>query len=336
MNTSHTQATQKLPSEIYGIEKELEASRLVAINKSKGRFKRAFFRSWIVLATVFVVLGVLLSEQGGFRMVNMIGPVVFTLFLSLVVAGIYAFVRKGSSNYKFAALSKELLIPKIITFVNPDLAFSAKGISKKEFDAADLFDGPYLISEDTIEGTIEGAKVISSECMSKSETRVYFNGPFIQIEMKHIHVSTPLKFFPSIIAENFREEIKNFKGSKRWRPLRRIRNDEEDRVVADPAEKAPNYEIYCKSEQEARVLLTPHLLKFVAFFYAKYGKENVFISLNQNKCYLALAQDEKKNLFDTDTYLKKNLVESHFADQVHQDAQLVNQLMKEITLINTL
>lgn len=326
--------TQKLPDEIYELEKKLEKARLAAFSQTKGLFKRAFFRSWVLLSAILTVLGFLLPEKGGFSIVNVIGPVMISLLLSLAGAGIYALVRKGSYNYKFAALSKKSLIPKIITFVNPNLVFSDKGITKKEFDEALLFEGHFLISEDTIEGTIEGAKVVFSECMYKTDGRVYFNGPFIQIEMEHINASTPLRIFPSIIAEDFREEIKNFTGNKKWRPARRIKNDEEDRVETAPTAKDLNYEVYCKSEQDAKDLLTPQLLKFVAFFYTKYGNRNIFISFNQNKCSLAFAQNEKKNLFDTDTFLKKNLVDSQFADQIHRDAQLVNQLMKEITLIN--
>ncbi|MDH5476572.1 MAG: DUF3137 domain-containing protein, partial [Cyclobacteriaceae bacterium] len=161
-----------------------------------------------------------------------------------------------------------------------------------------------------------------------------FNGPLIHIEMKHINMSTSLKIFPSTILIPFRERRKNYKGHHKNSPRIDIKYNDEDRVLTDFTAKHPNYEFYCKSEDEAKSFLTPQLLKFVAFFYAKYGDKNIFISFNQNKCYLALAEVDKKNLFDTDTYLKNNIVEGQFANQIHRDAQLVNQLMKEITLIN--
>ena len=173
MNESVTQETQKLPAEIYGLEKQLEETRLAAVNKTKGLFKRAFLRSWIVLSIVLITFGTLVSEEDGFGIINVIGPVMISLVLSLIGAGVYLLVHIGSSNFNFAALSKKSLIPKIITFVNPDLTFSDKGITKKEFDKADLFEGHFLISEDTIEATINGAKIVFSECMSISMVHLF-------------------------------------------------------------------------------------------------------------------------------------------------------------------
>lgn len=343
MISSDTQATQKLPDEIYHIEKKLEEARLAAFNATKGLFKRAFFKSWIVLSVVITLMVILPFEADGFDIGNVIGPVAISLFLSLAGAGIYVLIRKISYNYKFESLSKKSLVPKIIAFVNPDLTFSNKGILKKEFDKAELFRG-LPISEDTIEGTIEGTKIIFSECTVKGSFSVNFKGPFIQIDMKHLNVSTPLKIFPSIIIENHRALTKHQKKTHGRRPGKSIEFDEKDRVLTNLNSKYPKYEFYCKSEQEAKNLLTPQLLKVVEFFYTKYGDKNIFISFHQDKCYLAyskkgesyidIPQEEDNDMFDTSTFLKENLVDSHFADQVHRDAQFVNTLIKEISLIN--
>lgn len=326
--------TESLPAEIYEFEKKLESARLAAVGKTKGLFKRAFLRSWLVLSVGLIGLGLLISENEGFEIVQVIGPVMISLFLGLIGGGIYTLVRKGSSNMKLPQITKNSLIPKIVAFVNPDLTFSEKGITRKEFNEADLFEGPFFYGEDSIEGTQEGAKVHFSECMSKSKLMVYFNGPFVQIDMKEINVSTPLKFFPSFIAEDMREKIRNYKGVKKWRPMPTIKNAEEDRVLLKDKGQDPRYEIYCKSKSEAEALLKPSLLKFIGDIYDKYDEKSIFISLNKNKCYLALGYDQHRNMFDTSTWLQNDLVKTKFADQMHSDAILANQLMTDIGKIN--
>ena len=75
-------------------------------------------------------------------------------------------------------------------------------------------------------------------------------------------------------------------------------------------------------------------LKVADFILGKYEYKDVFISINKNKLYLALSWNQ--DMFETDAFLKKSLLESKIAEKVHQDILFINQAIKEVNLINKL
>ena len=118
----------ELTEEFDGIVRKLEFEREQLHARTKGLFKRSFFRAWFLMGATTVLLAVGLSSEGDDLTAAIIGPLLITALLSLMGAGLYTIVRKEHNRAKFARLLKQELVSKIVTFVNPELNFLDKGI----------------------------------------------------------------------------------------------------------------------------------------------------------------------------------------------------------------
>jgi hypothetical protein len=355
---------------------KLEAERVIYYNKTNGLFRRAFLRTWIILAIIFVTLGITLSETNEFDIVQVIGPSVMAALLSLIGGGIYTLVKKGTNLTKFTSKLKQELVTEIVKTVNPSLTFYDEGIDEEEFNKADIFpDGKStsLRSEDKIEGTIEDTKVVISECIKtgrgSSSTRTnikvkgitishgssehhkthhveYFRGLFIQLDMKNMRISAPLKVIP---AKRVRKEVKtgiDVVGRSQFiKPL-----DPDERIESFDAFDDKPYEIYCSAKDEAAQVVNETFIKVLDFVYNKYYKKRdsndsnsiigkmlfrergLYITLRDDKLYIAL--DWLKDMFEPDMLLKKNLEESGIAQEIYEDLMFIDQVIKEVNLFN--
>lgn len=355
---------------------KLEAERVIYYNKTKGLFKRAFLRSWLLISFVALALVITLTDSRLLGAPDFIGPTVMAAFLSLIGAGIYTLVKKGSNSTEFTRKLKDELVAKIVEVVNPNLAFYGGGIKEEEFDNADIFpDGKNsttLISDDKIAGTIDGREVIISECIKRGRvnptTRTnlkvkgvtvsrghvdfgdgpeyieYFRGLFIQMELKNMDVSAPLKVIP---GKRVRKKVETgFEVEGRVKFIKPL--DPEDKLDNIPEDKP--YEIYCSEKSEATQLVTENFIKVLDFVYSKYYQKRdsndsnsiigkmlfreraVYITLRGNMLLMAI--DWNKDMFETDAFLKKNLVESGIAQEIYEDLMLINQVIKEVNLFN--
>lgn len=339
------------------IVQNLEREREVLHSKTEGLFKRAFFRSWFFLGSVSLLLSLGLNTEGEL-MPKIIGPLLMTGILSLLGAGIYTLIKKGTNNYNFSRVLKKELVSKIVTFVNPELTFFDKGITDQEFYSADIFNKGNFTSEDTIEGTIEGNKISISECNlyshrqltndsatiqyknvkinsgSKMSTgtssHLLFYGLFIQLGLQHINSPAPLKFTP--VKKNILEEKFNIKISRdSYTPsLKQLKPKE--KIEVDAALRNEKYNIYCSSNSGALSILSPKLIKVIDFIYHKFEGNDVFVTINNTTLSLALSWNQ--DMFETDAFLKTNLVESGIAEKFHKDLLFINQIIKEVNLIN--
>ena len=356
---------------------KLEAERAVYYGKTKGLFKRAFFKTWLGLAFVFIALAITLNETGEINAVVFIGPSVMAALLSLIGAGIYTLVKKGGNSTEFTQKLKQELVAKIVNVVNPNLEFYGDGIKEEEFNKADIFpDGKNntsLKSEDKIEGTIDGTKVIISECIKQgrvsSTTRTnlkikgvtvstgsldngdgpkyveYFRGLFIQMDLNNMSISAPLKVVPENRVRKKVETGIDVVGRAHY--IKTLLP--EDKLDLPGLENKP-YSIYCGAKDEANQLVTDSFIKILDFVYEKYNHKRdsndsnsiigkmlfreraVYITLRDNMLYMAL--DWNKDMFETDAFLKKNLIESGIAQEIYEDLMLVNQVVKEVNLFN--
>jgi Protein of unknown function (DUF3137) len=356
----------------------LEFERLKYYNKTKGLFKRSFFRTWFVMATIFIGILLSVTDAGDVNLVLFVGPLIITAFLSLVGAGIYSLVKKGSASDAFTRKLKQEIVAEIVKAVDPGMKYNDAGITEAEFDKADIFPtgkNTSLSSEDKIEGIVDGSSVIISECKKTGigsatrefteikvkgvtisnqrgnyegghDTVEYFRGLFVQMELKNISLGAPLKIIPN---NRLGKEVQTGIQVMGGRHLIKTPNPDE-RLDGILALVDKPYTIFCSAKDEATALITSNFLRVLDFIYGKYHKKResndinsvigkflfkdraVYITIHDQMLYLAL--DWNKDMFETDTFLKKSLIESGIAQEIYDDLQFIVQILKEINLFN--
>jgi len=357
--------------------KNLEAERVIYYNKSRGLYKRAFLKTWFLIWIFFVGLALFLGDSNEVDIIMFIGPTIGAAFLALIGSGIYTLVKKGTYLNNFTRKLKQELVGEIVKIVNPNLTFYDEGIDEEEFNQADIFpDGKNtsLRSEDTIKGTIEGTNVVISECVksgrvsSSQRTTVkvkgvtisqgnrefgqaadsieYFRGLFIQMELKNMHIPSPLKVIPQ---NRIRKELKTGFVVKGYPHYIKSLNPE-DRLDNNPKIDNKPYNIYCSAKDEGERLLTANFIKIIDFIYNKYYEKResndsnsligqrlfkergVYITIRNNRLYMAL--EWNRDMFEPDVFLKNNLIESGLAQEIYEDLKFIDQVIKEINLFN--
>ena len=362
----------KLSKEFDATILQLEGEREKFYKKTKGLFKRVYFRTVLVCSISFIVIGGFVNDWK-YTPSSIIGPIMISFVVALIFGGIYTLVRKGTNNHKFTRILKENLVSKLVSHVNPELTYSIEGIKKEEFHKADLFVGgpkSTVRSEDKIFGTINGKYVCISECKNQGraaatqgQTKItqekahtdlnmgefvdYFRGLFIEIELEGYHLTTPLKFVP-------RENKKVENGISFEGYVQKFINVDSDDLIDLKSDR--EYQAYCSDKAQAESVISERLLKIVDYIFFKYNKEgasifenvailnilpgikdhkiskNVYLSIVGGRLYLAL--EWPVDLFETDVFLKKNLVESGIAQKIYEDLLFINRLIKEVNLLN--
>ena len=212
-------------------------------------------------------------------------------------------------------------------------------IEEDEFNGAELFYGSVFTSEDTIEGTVEDEYVSISECEQRNSsnynrneaTITYFNGLFVQLHLKKINLSVPLKLIPTYNLEKNTLTIDLLEENLPIGSPNILRIQEENEIKLNV--NSP-FKAYCENEAEALALMDKKFLKVVDFIFGKYEYRDVFISINNDKLFLAISWNQ--DMFETNAFLKKSLIESKIAEKIYQDILFINQVIKEVGLINKL
>ncbi len=329
MKSSDTPQPEKLPSDIYQIEKRLERLRQEAYKKTKGLFKRTLLKSWVILTASFISLSIGLSESQEIGPGQIVGPILISLILSLIVSGIYWLIQKTKINTNFMTLLKKDLVGEIAESINRDMVLNANELTQEDYDNANLFNGEFHV-DDTIETSINGVKATASESWAKSvshKSHFLFRGLFIKMELKNINVSSPLKIFP----EQSEISLKNIQRLlSEYHPLK----DNSDKMSTHQLADGTAIDAYCPTKSEGERILLPEFLQVITSLFNTYGPRNLFISLHKNAMYLALVRDFNQDMFEMDFLLKQNLVESGIADQFHKDLLFIDQLTKDMNKIN--
>lgn len=355
----NAQQTKPISGEFDDITKRLEEERVRVKAKTKGLFKRAFLRAWLVMSGTGIILVLTLSEE---KVAPIIGISVIGAVLSAIGGGIYTLIKKGINRHNFVHILKKELVSEIVKFVNPDLAFFDEGISSELFKKAEVFNGSIVESEDTIKGTIEGQSVVISECSNRSKTRssssssqstttyyTYFDGVFVHLKLSGINLSTPLKIVPTFAIDNNQISMARSANGRRSH-FKRINIDAGEKIILDPSVKKGNYEIFCSDRQVADTFVNTDSLKVMDFIFNKYESEKkslfegipllqnlkqrsgIYISIIEDNFFLMIDWD--KDMFEPDAFLNNNLVESGIAQNIHQDIMFINQVIKEVALLS--
>jgi hypothetical protein len=288
----------KLSKEFDLTIKLLEEERLRFYKKSKGLFKRVFFRMVLVVSTTFIFLTMYFNDWK-IEPPSIVGAVLFSSVVGLIFGGIYTLVRKGGNNHKFSRILKEKLVSKLVTHVNPDFNFFDGGITKEEFDKADLFpDGKRtsLTSEDKITGTIDGKKICFSECDKRGrassvrgrteikikgrvvssstgdlesntgESVTYFDGLFFELELDKYNFSAPMKL---IAKKKIRKEVET--GVNMTGYVQKLIKTDEQNMIELPGEH--QFQIYSSDKSQLEGESGAQLLKVADYIFDKYDKE---------------------------------------------------------------
>ena len=344
-----TAKTTSLSKEIDQIVADLEKERVSVKAKTKGLFKRAFLRSWITLSGIAVILIVSLSDE---KIAPAIAAIVMCAALSAMGAGLYTLFKKGSNRYDFVKKLKSELVSEIVKSINPELIYKKEGISIELFKEAKLFNGSILESEDSIVGTIEGAPILFSECLNRSQYRAnsdrssgftFFDGIFVKMKLEKLQVSSPIKIIPSFAISN--NDILRHENVRK----NRINIDEASRIEIDASLENGDYGIFCEDQTVASQFISPKTIKVLNFIFEKYESEKaslfegfpilgnfkrksgVYISIVNDSLYLFI--DWNKDMFEPDTFLNNNLVDTGIAQSIYQDLLFIHQVVKEIALL---
>ncbi len=212
--------------------------------------------------------------------------------------------------------------------------------------------GPAASTRGRTEIKIKGKTIATDRAHLETnigEYVTYFDGLFIEIELDGFDFSTPLKFIPN---SKIRKEVEtgiDFVGHVQ----KFIRIDKEDKIDI-PGDHS--FEVYCNDRTKAESAIDDQLLKVADYIFGKYNKEgekilkdiplvgklpifkdvktskSVFLSIVGGKLYLALEWPE--DMFETDVFLKNNLIEGGIAQKIYEDLLFINQLIKEVNLMN--
>jgi len=338
--SSEQEKLNTIPPEFYDILKSLEVERKEAYAKTKGIFGRAFWKVSLGLSLFFLPLYLLLPIFGELTLdAKITSAIMNSCILGLIGAGIYSWVKKRENAKNITHLIKNKLVSKLVDFVNPELSYSEKGISFDEFEKSDLVRSRGLLqfnSDDKIEGTINGQKISIAECRYDGN---HFNGLFIQLDIGKLDLKHAIKVYSNEdvkLAKSF--VLKNTSGILRIYiqdyNSKKFQADSNLELFDDPIYENSKYQIYSFEKENSLPLLTPDFHKIVDFILAKYDYKDAYISLFEDKFCLAVNWD--KNLFETDFFIKENLVESGLVETYYKDLVKINEILKEVSVFGFL
>ena len=185
--------------------------------------------------------------------------------------------------------------------------------------------------------------------LNSNEFVTYFKGLFISIKLDGFDLASPIKF---IADTKLKKEVTTgvqFDGYDQ----KYVDIKPEDKVEV-PGEYP--FAIFCDDQEGANHVLTEKVLKVADYIFTKYNKEGekvfkgigaleiipvfkdlkyskaIYLSIAGDRFYLALEWPE--DMFETDAFLKENLFESGIAQKIYGDLLFIDQLIKEVNLMN--
>lgn len=265
---SKEEFNQYYEKELKPIVASLEAKRLgIADRFSYKRYKR----NLLILLVVDVVVGILVSNtiipQAFIGIIP--GSLVYAMF-----APLYIFIRR---NWSFDPINEEYkksVIPKIISFLDSQLAYKPKeGISQREFNDSDLFGRPTssFQAEDLVEGRIDEFPVRLSDVdarqrssgkdssgkSSGSSSSTLMNGLYAVVKIPQKVPSRVIIQQSNIINNAVNQFAQQILGSSLTEALR---DNMHQRIIkTGHHDFDKDFEVVCADESVALQLLNPML-----------------------------------------------------------------------------
>ncbi len=323
-------------SKFSKIIEELEQTRIQLAGKTKGLFKRAYLKTFVLLFLVFLLFAALLGKESNDITPMIFGSIMMGAVLGAIGAGIYTLIKKGSNREKFANELKEKLVSAIVQDVDSNLQFTKDGITKESFNEVPMFRGDVFVSEDSIKGKVDDLTVTLSECTqrnnqtsSKHPGVVYFYGLFAVIEFPNPIYAGIFRAVPKIEVFPGQNKVGDFleRGMQKnpfvWK---RTEKEVKQEQFADKP-----YSIFSPDPEATEAFINDKLIKLLDFIYSKYDQNKPYLWLKDNKVYFAIEWYE--GLFEPDYFLNKSLKENDgLAEKIHRDILNIYQVIQELKL----
>ncbi|MBX2943139.1 MAG: DUF3137 domain-containing protein [Cyclobacteriaceae bacterium] len=290
------------------IEK-MEAGRL-AINQKFSYKKYGRNLKWMAILCV----PILILTTNKFIPQQVVFLVPFTALYALF-APLYILIRRNLSFKEIKKDYKQTIIPKIISFISPDLTYDPlKGISEKDFRASDLFESySSFNAEDLVQGTLDNTVIkmsdIKADRRSDKNTYTIFMGLYAIVKLNKKFTSRVI-IKPTNIMSVALEALGNkFLGSLLTEKIHSKLNTNDIKTGNPTFDK--DYEIYCKSPEVASALITPTFIQLIMAF-RKEMNTPISLSFFDNEVHMAF---HGINLFESDahtSFIEKDISKQYF------------------------
>ena len=302
--------------------RDLENKRL-AISK-RFSYKR-YGRSLLWLLALDITIGICVSNKvipEGF--IGIIpGSFVYALF-----APLFILYKRNVSFEPINAEYKQSIIPRIVSFVDPQLIYKPKeGITEREFNTSDLFARPTssFKSEDLVEGVVDGYAVRLSDVearkrsssngksakSSNSTSSTIMTGLYAVIKMNRTVPSKVMIRQSNVINHAVNQFAEQLLGSTMVEAIRENRHEKV--VKTGQADFDKDFEILCADEAVALQVVHPMFRQMLLAIKAEVGSFTfVNVALFDDQLHVAY---NGTNLFEGDahqSFIEKNISKKYF------------------------
>ncbi len=290
---------------------EMEAGRL-AINQKFSYKKYGRNLKWMaILCVVLVILGASLPNYIPKQIVFCMP---FTALYALF-APIYILVRRNLSFKDIKKKYKQTVIPKIISFISPDLTYDPlKGITEKEFRASNLC-GSYsrFNAEDLVQGTLDNTEIkmsdIKADRSEDKDTHTIFYGLYAVVKLNQKFTSRVIIKPTHIMSVALQALGNKFLGGLLTKKIQSQLSTNENNTGNPDFDK--DFDVYCESPEVAKTLLTPIFTQLILTF-RKEMNAPISLSFFDNEVHMAF---HGINLFEADahtSFIEKDISKQYF------------------------
>ncbi|MBP7653665.1 DUF3137 domain-containing protein [Candidatus Dependentiae bacterium] len=263
---------------------------------------------------------------------NILGTKVFILiillFLIICIPGFYFITKKYTSNFK------NVVINKIITFIEPNLHYNKDGyINKSSYLESKIFTSlpDRFRGDDHVYGSIDKTKIDFSEIHSEYKTEsTDKNGR----KKTSWHTIFKGLFFIADFNKNFNgvtvvlpDLAERLFGSFIGNMLQKANINRGQLIKLEDVEFEKNFAVYGDDQIEARYILSTALMKRITDFKKK-SKKEIYLSFVSSKIYIAVSYS--KNLFEPKVF--KSLLDFSQIQEYYDDLQLAIGIVEDLNL----
>jgi len=294
----------------------LEAKRLGIANRfSYKRYKR----NLLLLLVVDVAVG--LSVSNNLIPQAFIG-IIPGSFVYAMFAPLYIFIRRNLSFDPINEEYKKSIIPKIISFLDPQLSFKPKdGISLREFNQSNLFETPTSFqAEDLVEGQVDGLSIRLSDVQAsrrsnnrndagKHSSYTLLHGLYAIVKLDRAVPSRVMIKQTNVVSNALGQFARQVLGNA---IVDAVRNHLHLRLVKTGNEAFDkDFEVTCAEEEVAKQLLSPMLLQLILALKSEVGLQ-ILLSMFDDQLHIAY---NGVNLFEGDahkSFVEQNISKKYF------------------------
>ncbi|MBP9924517.1 MAG: DUF3137 domain-containing protein [Cyclobacteriaceae bacterium] len=297
--------------ELKGSIEVMEAGRL-AINQKFSYKKYGRNLKWMAILCVILIISSAALPNYIPKQVVFFIP--FTALYALF-APIYILIRRNLAFKDIKKAYKQTIIPKIISFVSPDLTYDPlKGITEKEFRASDLCESYSIFNaEDLVQGTLDNTEIkmsdIKAERSGNKNTHTVFYGLYAVVKLNQKFTSRVIIKPTNIMSVALGALGNKFLGELLTKKIHSKLSSDDNKSGNPEFDK--DFDVYCESPEVTKSLLTPTFTQLILTFRKEINTP-ISLSFFDNEVHLAF---HGINLFEADahtSFLEKDISKQYF------------------------